>query len=196
MTNLKTGIPDPQLGSDQGCSTADYRSTWKMKDGIEVLIRPIRTEDEPLMIEFHRTLSQRTVYMRYFHAESLKYRTTHDRLMRVCFSDHDRDIVLVAVTPTDGAEPRIIGVGRLSKLRGQNEAEFALLVSDVFQGRGLGNELLRRLTEIASQGKLNRIEASILRENQEMQTVARQIGYTIQDTEDPSVVRAVRVLCS
>ena len=88
-----------------------------MKGGIEVTIRPIRAEDEPLMVKFHETLSDRTVYLRYFSSLSLARRTAHDRLVRVCFSDYEREMVLVAQyrDPQTG-ELHILGVGRLSKL--------------------------------------------------------------------------------
>ena len=73
-----------------------YVSMWTMKDGRDVTIRPIRPEDEPLMAEFHRTLSDRTVYLRYFASLSLGARIAHERLLRICFGDYDREMVLVA----------------------------------------------------------------------------------------------------
>ena len=96
---------------------SQYLSPWIMKGGIEVTIRPIRVEDEPLMVKFHETLSDRTVYLRYFSSLSLARRTAHDRLVRVCFSDYEREMVLVAQyrDPQTG-ELHILGVGRLSKL--------------------------------------------------------------------------------
>ena len=95
-----------------------YVSQWTMKDGREVTIRPIRPEDEPLMAEFHSTLSDRTVYLRYFASLTLKTRIAHERLLRICFGDYDREMVLVAEHhPQDGSRPRIVGVGRLNKLR-------------------------------------------------------------------------------
>src|SRR5947207_12103961 len=100
-----------------------------MKGGIEVTIRPIRAEDEPLMITFHKTLSDRTVYLRYFSSLSLARRTAHDRLVRICFSDYEREMVLVAEhrDPETG-ELHILGVGRLNKLQSDKAAELALLV--------------------------------------------------------------------
>ncbi|HKD91811.1 MAG TPA: GNAT family N-acetyltransferase, partial [Terriglobales bacterium] len=100
------------------------------------------------------------------------------------------DIVLIAVAQNKSSEPFIIGVGRLSKLHGSNEAEFAMLISDQYQRRGLGTELLRRVTEIGRAEGLDRISALILRENREMQTVGERLGYRITSSDDPNVVLA------
>jgi len=69
-----------------------YVAPWTMKDGTVVTIRPIRPEDEPVMVKFHRTLSERSVYLRYFHLMNLEQRTRHERLMRTCFIDYDREM--------------------------------------------------------------------------------------------------------
>jgi len=62
-----------------------------MKDGSAVTIRPIRPEDEPLLVRFHETLSDRSVYLRYFCSLSLSRRVAHERLLRICFGDYDLD---------------------------------------------------------------------------------------------------------
>jgi acetyltransferase len=171
-----------------------YVSKFTMKGGTEVLIRPIRPEDEPLMVRFHQTLSERSVYLRYFQTSNLDRRTAHERLTHICFTDYDRDIVLVAVAQNESSEPFIVGVGRLSKLHGSNEAEFAMLISDQYQRRGLGTELLRRVTEIGRAEGLDRISALVLRENREMQTVGERLGYRITSSDDPNVVLAYQNL--
>ena len=73
-----------------------YVQPWTTTDGIPLLIRPIRPEDEPLMIQFHTTLSDRSVYFRYMHALQLSQRIAHERLARICFNDYDRELALVA----------------------------------------------------------------------------------------------------
>ena len=73
-----------------------YVWAWKTKAGEEVEIRPIRSEDEPPMVQFHETLSERSVYLRYFHMIKLSQRVSHERLTRICFNDYDREIALVA----------------------------------------------------------------------------------------------------
>src|ERR1039457_5558005 len=121
-----------------------YVSTCAMKDGSPATIRPIRPEDEPLMVKFHETLSDRSVYLRYFCSLSLSRRVAHERLLRICFGDYDREVALVAEDTDPGTgERRIIGVGRMNKLHTRNEAEVAALVTDRYQKLGLGYELLR-----------------------------------------------------
>jgi len=90
---------------------AQYVWDWKLKDGTPVTIRPIRPEDEPLMVQFHHTLSERSVYLRYFCSLSLSTRVEHERLVRICFGNYDRGLALVAEckNPVSG-EPEIVGV--------------------------------------------------------------------------------------
>ena len=122
---------------------SQYVSEWRMKDGTPVTIRPIRPEDEPLMVQFHTTLSERSVYLRYFCSLSLSTRVEHERLVRICFGSYDRGFALVA----DRKNPRIrrvtkyLGVGRFSAID-RAEGEAAVIVSDQWQGLGLGTELL------------------------------------------------------
>src|SRR5205814_4740376 len=66
---------------------AKYITRWKLKNGTSVTIRPIRPEDEPLMVKFHQTLSERSVYLRYFTPLRLDQRVAHERLSRICFID-------------------------------------------------------------------------------------------------------------
>src|SRR6185369_5288158 len=108
-------------------------------------IRPVRPEDEPLMVKFHHTLSENAVRHRYFGAFRLSDRISHQRLRRNCFNDFDREIVLVVDRETSDTSHEILGVARLSKDRGLNDAEFAIIVATPWQGRGLGTELTRRL---------------------------------------------------
>jgi acetyltransferase len=158
-----------------------YVQAWQMKDGGQVLIRPIRPEDEPMMILFHESLTDRSVYLRYFHMISLSRRVAHDRLARICFVDYDREIALVAERkdPQSGSH-EIIAVGRLVKLPSGNDAEVAVLVSDAFQHRGLGTELVRRLVEIARLESCHRVIADLLLENTVMQRVFRKLGFELQ----------------
>lgn len=168
-----------------------YVSTWTMKDGSEVTIRPIRPEDEPLMVKFHETLSDRSVYLRYFCSLKRIRRVEHERLLRICFGDYDRDMVLVAERsdPATG-ERRILAVGRLNKLHAGNEAEVAVLVSDNYQNLGLGNELLARVVQIARDEKLGRVSAEMLPDNVAMQVITKRLGFRARASEDLSSVQS------
>ena len=162
---------------------SQYVSAWKLRDGAPVTIRPIRPEDEPLMIEFHRTLSEESVHFRYFGMLQLDQRIAHERLRRICFLDPDRDIALVVDHRLRGAH-EILGVGRLSKLHGLDEAEFAIVIGDKWQGHGLGTRLLQLLVQIGREEKLSRIIGHILPENAAMRRVAKKAGFDLQ--LDPS----------
>ena len=157
-----------------------YVSSWNSKDETPLTLRPIRPEDEPLMVKFHSQLSEETVYFRYFGLPRLHQRVAHARLTRTCFNDYDREIALVAVRhdPTT-KEDEIVGVGRLTKKHGLNQAEFAIVISDQFHGRGLGTKLLSRLVEIGRQEGIERIFGYILPENYPMQHVAKKVGFQV-----------------
>jgi acetyltransferase len=140
---------------------AQYVGEWTLKNGAQVTIRPIRPEDEPLIVRFHQTVSERSVYFRYLHMIGLSQRIAHERLTRICFIDYGRDIALVVEQRDATGQPAILAVGRLMKLRGADEAEFAILVADASQRQGIGTELLRRLVRIGGDEKIARIVASM-----------------------------------
>lgn len=168
-----------------------YVAAWTLHDGTPVTIRPIRPEDEPLLVQFHGTLSERSVYLRYFGPLTLARRTEHERLTRMCFIDYDREMALV-VERNDGVtgEPTIIGVGRLIKLPGRNEAEWAIVISDAYQRQGIGTELLRRLLQVARDERLSRVSAEILPENRGMRRVAEKQGLHLRRALSEHVVLA------
>jgi acetyltransferase len=167
-----------------------YSTPWKLKSKAPVQIRPIRPEDEPLMVKFHETLSEESVYNRYFQALKLSQRVAHERLTRICFNDYDHEIALVAeLKVPKGEEKKILGVGRLSKQHGRGEAEFSVLISDEWQRQGLGCELLRRLIEIGRDEKLTRISGVILADNHAMQHCCRKVGFkVIHETNNNSFI--------
>ena len=168
-----------------------YLSQWAMKDGSEVLIRPIRPEDEPAMVKFHATLSERSVYLRYFHLMNLQQRVAHERLTRICFIDYDREMALVAErkNPSTG-ENEILAVGRLTRIVGTNDAEVAVLVSDQFHGRGLGKELLARLVIVGGDEKLSTLKADILPDNRDVMRICEKLGFTLRHSVEDEVVKA------
>jgi acetyltransferase len=172
-----------------------YVTHWKLTDGTPVTIRPIRPEDEPLMVKFHQSLSEESVYYRYFGLLKLPERIAHERLRRICFNDYDREIALVADydSPRTGAR-EIIGVGRLSKVHGSGEGEFALLVSDEWQNLGVGTHLLELLVDVGSQEKLERIVGYILPENHAMQHLARSVGFELVHDLEAGEWKAVKIL--
>jgi len=168
-----------------------YIAKWTMKDGTPVCIRPIRPEDEPTMVKFHETLSERSVYLRYFHLMNLEQRITHERLTRICFIDYDREMALVAErrNPETG-DAEILAVGRMTKVHGTNDGEVAVLVSDTWQGRGLGKELLSRLMVVGADEKLSKLTADILPDNRDVMRICEKLGFTLKHSLEDEVVHA------
>ncbi|MBV8606508.1 MAG: bifunctional acetate--CoA ligase family protein/GNAT family N-acetyltransferase [Singulisphaera sp.] len=167
-----------------------YVVSRTLADGTPITIRPIRPEDEPLLVHFHEVLSESTVRLRYFQSVNLSRRVAHERLTRICFISYDREMVLVA-DYLDPATDRhqILAVGRLSRLRRRDEAELALLVRDDAQGKGLGTEILRRLLDIGRDERIRCFQADILPQNRAMQHICQKLGFHLE-AEDPSVVKA------
>jgi len=160
-------------------------------DGTILNIRPTRPEDEPKFVEFHATLSDESVYRRYFFFMNLESRIRHERLVRMCFLDYDRQMALVAERVNAGGEPgEIVGVGRLIKIPGTSEAEVAVLVSDAFQKRGIGTALVQRLIEFARDEKLQLLKASFLAENRPIERLFQSLGFVCHDSTEPDVREA------
>jgi acetyltransferase len=165
---------------------------WKAKNGETLLLRPIRPEDEPALVDFHHSLSERTVYLRYLQALSLDRRVAHERLTRICFIDYDREMALVAEwTDPETKKREIIGVGRLQKLPGKNEGEFSVVVTDKWQGTGLGTELLCRVLTVAREEKLKQVTAFVHVDNPVMQHVCQKLGFKLDRSTDDNIVKAV-----
>jgi acetyltransferase len=168
-----------------------YVSTWTCPDGKELTIRPIRPEDEPLMVDFHRSLSPETVFSRYMRNLGFDERTAHERLVRICFLDYQREMALVAECEhPDPEAPRIVGVGRLSRTFGTDDAQFAVLVTDERQGKGVGTELLRRLVEVAQAEGIAVLGADMRADNIAMRRAAEKVGFAIVPGAVEDVVHA------
>jgi acetyltransferase len=166
----------------------------RLKDGTPVTIRPIRPEDEPLMVRFHGTLSERSVYLRYFCSMSLSTRVEHERLVRICFASYDQGIALVADhTNPESGQHEILGVGRFSAIN-REEAEAAVLVADPWQGRGVGTELLASVIRAAREEKFQRLSGEILRDNLPTQILFKKAGFRLNLMVDPSSVVALLML--
>jgi acetyltransferase len=147
------------------------------------------------MVRFHEGLSERSVYLRYFHMLNLAQRTSHDRLARICCIDYDREMALVAehADQVTGERP-IVAVGRLTRTSATRDAEFAILVTDDFQGLGLGTELLDRLLEVARNEGVERVVAEMLSENRDMQRVCERFGFSVNYVDQTQMLHALLAL--
>jgi acetyltransferase len=189
-------LHDPQTGKGAIPRLAirpypsQYISQYSAKDGSQISIRPIRPEDEPAIVDFHATLSDRSVYMRYLHPMLLGQRAAHERLSRICHCDYDREITLIAerIDPASGVN-HILGAGRLTKMHGLNAARFSVLVSDSCQGLGVGKELVRQLILVSKQERLSHIDTLMTADNQVMHHICEKLGFTFTPTEEEPIVR-------
>lgn len=156
----------------------------RLVDGREVHIRPITLDDEEKMVLFHQTLSDQTVYQRYFHLLGLQLRTSHERLVEICNFEPGRHLVYVAEV-----EGGIVGVARLECCNNVDNAEFAIVISDRVQRCGLGKHLLSLLIEIATNAGIKKISADILSNNSGMIRLCENLGFCLQWVIEDNLVR-------
>ncbi len=166
-----------------------YVGQFTLKEGTTVNIRPIRPEDEPLLVKFHETLSDRTVYGRYFQQLNLSQRVAHERLTRICFIDYAREMALVAEHKDAAGETHILGVGRLTKVHGLSEGRFSVIVTDAYQHRGLGTELLRRIIDVARAENVKHVSADIMPSCADMRRICEKVGFTVDQSSSAGLER-------
>ncbi|MFN4261121.1 MAG: GNAT family N-acetyltransferase [Gemmataceae bacterium] len=189
-------LTPPDLPNDQKPRLAitpypnQYISTWRMADGTEVQIRPIRPEDEPLIVALHATHSPHTIRLR-FH--SMVKALSHEQLIRLCHLDYDREMGLAAVL-REGGTSRILGVSRYYLDPESAVAEFAIVVGDPWQGKGLGWQLLDRLIAVARERGVQQLVGVVLRENRSMLQMAGEMGFYTRPTKDDAIVEVVKDL--
>ncbi|MEM3453119.1 MAG: GNAT family N-acetyltransferase [Candidatus Hadarchaeum sp.] len=157
-----------------------YVVPWRLKDGTEVLLRPIRPEDEKIEYEFIKGLSEETSRFRFFR---IIKELSHEDLVRFCNIDYDREMAIIAEI-TEAGVKKEIGVARLITEPGKKRGEFAIVLADKYQGKGLGTKLMDMLIEIAQEKRLESIYGIIMRENKKMIRLAQKMGFTIRPSEE------------
>jgi acetyltransferase len=168
-----------------------FAETHRLPDGTEILVRPVRPEDESLIVELHDGHSEHTIRMRFF---GMVRRLSRDNLIRLCQLDYDRDVALAALHRGADGRPRMIGVSRYHLDPTTGDAEFAVVVTDAWQGKGVGSYLMRRLADVGRERGVKRLVGDVLRENTNMVRLMSGLGYTVEATDDPAVLQAVREL--
>ncbi len=157
-----------------------YESDWLLKDGTPVLIRPMKPEDEPLVEDLLDNCSDQTLYFRYFRVIKS---WPHEALIRFTQNDYDREIGLAAIGLPPGPEV-MMGVGRLVATPERDTAEFAVIVADPWQGKGLGPQLITRVIDIARDFGVQVLSGEILAENQPMLELVKKLGFEIRKCEE------------
>ena len=158
----------------------EYVRETRLRDGSSLRLRPIRPEDEPLWKAMLASCSRETIYARFRYMFQW---STHEAATRYCFTDYDREIAIVAETHESG-EPQLVGVGRLVADPDHESVEYAVLVCDAWQNRGLGAVLTDYCLEIAAGWGLKRMVAQTTSDNVRMLSLFRRRGFEIRPAEE------------
>ncbi len=157
---------------------------WRTKDGTEVTLRPIRPEDEPMELEFIRGLSSETSRFRFF---QIIKDLPHEALVRFCNIDYDREMAFIAET-REGDRKVEVGVSRLILEPNKKKGEFAVVVSDKYQAKGLGIKLVDMLIEVAKEKGVESIYGIIMGENLKMIRLCEKLGFTTKREHEDVLV--------
>jgi len=167
---------------------AHLTTRFQLNDGTDIVIRPIRPEDAEMEQEFVRKLSPEAKYFRFMNALQ---ELSQEMLIRLTQIDYYNEMALVAVKP-NGTREEQIGVVRYSTNLDQRSCEFALVVSDAWQGHGIGYQLMQTLIEIARDRGLERMEGQVLSNNTRMLNLMKSLNFSIgRDPEDSGIKRVV-----
>jgi acetyltransferase len=161
-----------------------YVTPWKLKDGTEVILRPIRPEDEPMELEFVKGLSEEASRFRFF---QVIRDLSHEALVRFCNIDYDREMAFIAETRELNRRMEI-GVGRLVMEPNKKRGEFAVVVADKYQGKGLGTKLIDMLISVAEEKGLESMYGIVLPENANMIHLCEKLGFTVERRHEEVLV--------
>jgi acyl-CoA hydrolase/GNAT superfamily N-acetyltransferase len=164
-----------------------YETTVTLRDGSQVLIRPIRSDDETRIKDMFYSFSEQTVYLR-FH--SVLKALPHNRLQVFCNVDYDTEMALVAAVGNPGDED-IIATGRFLADPSKTSAEMAFAVRDDWQRKGLGTLLFDRLIEIGRASGIRKFAADVLIENSGMLKIFHRSGLNIETSTEAGVVHVL-----
>ena len=158
-------------------------TTSVLKDGTEVVLRPIKPEDEPLWFELLRSCSRESIYSRFRYDF---YFDSHQVASQFCFIDYDREIAIVAEIEEEGHK-KLIGVGRLIADPDVEIMEYAVLITDIWQQKELGHILTEYCLKIAKNRGIKRLVAETTKDNKPMIAVFRKLNFKIRFNEDTTV---------
>jgi len=165
----------------------EYVTRRALKDGVEIKLRPIKPEDEPL---WHELLGDCSTQSRWFRFNYLFKQTTHEMAARYCYIDYDRELAIVAELEEQGRR-KLIGIGRMVADVDHQRAEYAVIVIDRWQGRGVGGMLTDYCLELAKKWGVKQLVAEVAKDNSRMLAVFRNRGFEITSplTQDVAIAR-------
>jgi acetyltransferase len=168
-----------------------YETLWALNDGTRVLLlRPIKPEDEGMMIELFKTFSDTTILFRFFH---ILKSMSHQQIARYTQIDYDRDMAIVAVEESVEKD-RILGVGRLTYYPNLESSEFSVVVGDPWQRKGLGKKLLQMCISIAKEKGVQLLWGDIMAENEKMINLCKKLGFNVSWQHGQGIARATMEL--
>jgi acetyltransferase len=159
-----------------------YEMPWKLRNGQEVLLRPIKPEDEPMWLEMFQNFSEESIRYRFF--QMLKD-TPHEVRVRYCNIDYDREIAIVAESEDD--HKKILGVGRISIEPDGKTGELAFIIVDKWQGQGLGTKMVDFVLEIAKEMRVETVYAIMLPDNRRALNLTKKMGFKRDYLSDGTV---------
>lgn len=162
-----------------------YVTTRKLKNGTEVVLRPIKAEDEDRFNELFRSLSPESMRFRFF---QIMKELSHEALTRYCNLDYDREIAIVA--ELQQGKKQILGAGRVIVEPDRKSGEFAVLVGDKWQGQGLGSRLMDYLIEVAKDLRLQKIFGYVMSDNHKMLELCKKKGFKLETLDDEETLKA------
>jgi len=166
-----------------------YVQARTLLDGTRALLRPIRPEDEPLWHELLASCSRASLFQRFQYV----FTRTHEMAARFCFIDYDREMAIVAEIE-EGGRRKLVGVGRLVSNFDRETAEYAVLVTDAWQGRGLGSLLTDYCLEIAKDWGAKRVVAVTTPDNVRMLEVFKKRDFEMKTNLDDKIVEVTKDL--
>ncbi|HJX02223.1 MAG TPA: bifunctional acetate--CoA ligase family protein/GNAT family N-acetyltransferase [Candidatus Bathyarchaeia archaeon] len=156
-----------------------YVTQWQLKDETSVVFRPIKPEDEALLSELYNSLSEEAMRFRFF---QLVKDVPHETLTRYCNLDYDREIAIVAELQKD--QRKIIGIVSLILEASGKRGEFAVVVGDQWQGKGLGSKLTGYIIEIGKDMGLEIIYGYVSSNNTKMIDLCTRKGFKMEPVDE------------
>ena len=166
----------------------ELESRFKLADGIEIIVRPVKPEDADLERRFVAGLSEQTRFFRFFYRLN---ELTPAMLARFTQVDYDRELALLALAadPEAAAGVSMVGIARYIANPDHESGEFAVVVADAWQGRGIAGRLMKTLIACARKKGLRCLVGTVLRVNHNMLRFSRDLGFEVRDDpEDPEQV--------
>jgi acetyltransferase len=160
-----------------------YETLWTMRDRRQVLLRPIKPEDEPLWEEMFQNFSEESIRYRFF---QIIKDTPHETRVRYCNIDYDREIAIVPEL-TENGKRKILGVVRVGIEPDGKAGEIAFIVADPWQGLGLGTKMVDHAIEICKDMKIETLYAIMLSDNLRAINLMKKMGFTITYVGDGNV---------